>query len=296
MHRDSAAPGVLDAGVLRNLDENELTMGEQLHVIWAKKWRILALTILGAGIAGILAFIVRPRYQATALIMPVTQSSSEGGLGQLGAGSALGGIAALAGLRMGGEGKEEALAVLQSRALTDLYIAQNNLLPILLKGVKGAPTLWKANQLFKKSVRQVTSDSKTGMVSVSITWTNPVLAAAWANGLVTMTNDYMRNKAIREAERNIDYLNQQAAKTNVVEVKEGIYSLLLREINREMLARGSQEYALKVIDPAVPPEKPSSPHKLLWIFVGGVLGLFASLGMVIIAADKRRAVSRRGVS
>jgi uncharacterized protein involved in exopolysaccharide biosynthesis len=292
--RESMTPATADAEVLRTLDETELTMGEQIHAVWLRKWQVLAASILGAGIATLLAFMVTPKYQATVLIMPVEQSDSGGGLSQLGGGVAqLGGLAALAGFKIGGTGKEEALAVLQSGALTGMYITQNGLLPILLKNGKGKPTLWKANQFFKKNVRQVTTDTKTGMVSLVITWTDPKLAAEWANGLVKMTNDYMRQKAIEEAERNIAYLNGEASKTDVVQVKQGIYEILLKEINREMLARGSTEYALKVIDPAVPPEKPSSPLKLIWLVVGGMLGFLASVGAVLIAADRRRSASRR---
>lgn len=291
--RDSAAPARADAEVLRTLDETEPTVGEQMHAVWSRKWPVLATTLLGAVIAGIAAFLVTPKYEATILIMPVLQSSSGGSFGQMGGvGSELGGLAALAGLKMGGEGKDEALAVLQSQALTDAYISQNNLLPVLLKGGKGTPTLWKANLFFKKNVRRVTTDSLTGMVSLVITWTNATQAAQWANGLVAMTNDYMRTKAINETERNIAYLKDQAAKSNVVEVKEGIYTILLKEINTEMLARGTREYALKVIDPAVVPERPSSPLKKVWVLVGAILGLLASAGVVIIGADKRRAMSR----
>ncbi|MFZ0499593.1 MAG: Wzz/FepE/Etk N-terminal domain-containing protein [Steroidobacteraceae bacterium] len=292
--REGPTQAAADAEVLRKLDETELTTGEQMHAIWVRKWHVLAATVVGAAIATAAAFLVTPKYEASVLIMPVEQSNTGGGLGQLsGGGSELGGLAALAGLKIGGDAKEEALAVLQSELLTDMYISQNNLLPILLKHAKGTPTLWKANRFFKTRVREVTTDTKTGMVSMTITWTNPTLAAQWANGMVNMTNDYMRKQAIDEAERNIAYLNGEAAKTNVVEVREGIDSILLREINREMLARGSPDYALKVIDPAVPPEKPSSPQKAVWLVVGGLLGLLVSVGVVIIAADRKHAARLR---
>ncbi len=84
---------------------------------------------------------------------------------------------------------------------------------------------------------------------MEITWTNPEQAAAWANGLVAMTNDYLRSEAITEAQRNIDYLNQRAANTTLMPVKQVIYGILENEINKEMLARGTKEYALKVSIP-----------------------------------------------
>jgi hypothetical protein len=47
----------------------------------------------------------------------------------------------------------------------------------------------------------------------------------WANELVRMTNDYLRDQAIQESERNIAYLNDQASKTDAVGAKQAIYAL-----------------------------------------------------------------------
>jgi uncharacterized protein involved in exopolysaccharide biosynthesis len=141
---------------------------------------------------------------------------------------------------------------------------------------KKTPTLWKANRDFKK-IRAIIDDKKSGMVVLTITWTDPKQAAKWANDLVSITNSYLRDKAIKEAQRNIAYLNEQAAKTNVIEAQKSIYSLLESEINKEMLARGREEYALKVVDPAFVPEKPSSPGPLLLGLLGFGLGCTAAV-------------------
>jgi uncharacterized protein involved in exopolysaccharide biosynthesis len=136
------------------------------------------------------------------------------------------------------------------------------------------PTLWKANDLFKKKVRAVATDSKTGLVTLTITWTDPKIAAQWANDLVKSANNYLREKAIEQSERNIAYLNDQAAKTDAVGIRQAMYSILQVEINKAMLARGSEEYAFKVIDPATVPEKKTSPKRSLWLasgFAGGAL-------------------------
>jgi uncharacterized protein involved in exopolysaccharide biosynthesis len=144
---------------------------------------------------------------------------------------------------------------------------------------KKIPTLWKANRDFKK-IRSVVDDKKANMVVLKITWKNPQQAAKWANDLVQMTNSYLRDKAIQEAERNIAYLNEQAAKANMVEARKSIYSLLETEINKEMLARGRDEYALKVVDPAFVPEKPSSAGPVVLGLLGFGLGCTAAVLMV----------------
>jgi uncharacterized protein involved in exopolysaccharide biosynthesis len=134
--------------------------------------------------------------------------------------------------------------------------------------------------MFKNDIRQVTDDKKSGLIVLSIQWKDPALAAKWANDLVRITNNYLRSKAIEEAERNITYLQDQVLKANAVEVQKGIYSLMEQEINKVMLARGREEYALKVVDPAFAPEKPSSPGALMLGALGFAFGCLLSLLIV----------------
>jgi uncharacterized protein involved in exopolysaccharide biosynthesis len=181
---------------------------------------------------------------------------------------------------------------LQSEALTEKYIQQNDLLPILFNKQWDAqnkrwratdptrlPTLWKGNEFFKKNVRTVLTDPKSGLVTMTIGWTDAHIAAKWANDLVGMANDYLRKKAIDESERNIAFLNEQAAKTDVVTVKQAIYAILQSEINKEMLARGNDEYAFKILDPAVAPERPSTPPAVL-LMLGALVGSFGLSVMI----------------
>src|SRR6185437_2725790 len=209
--------------------------------------------------------------------------------------ASLGGLAALAGVSVGGDTKKaESVAVLQSEGLTEAYIQQRNLLPVLFHDQwdaraqkwkdtdpKKMPTLWKANQFFKKQVRRLSVDSKTGLVTLTIAWRDPQLAATWANDLVRMANSYLQQKAVAEAERNIAYLYDEAAKTTVVQVRDGIYTVLETEIKQEMLARGTDEYAFKVLDAAKPPEKAASPQKIVWVLMGWLVGLLVSVLWVL---------------
>jgi uncharacterized protein involved in exopolysaccharide biosynthesis len=77
-------------------------------------------------------------------------------------------------------------------------------------------------------------------------------------------------------------------KTDVVGVKQAIYSILQNEISKEMLARGSDEYALKVIDPAIAPEVQSSPQRILWTAFGLFAGIVVSLSAVFVRIHRRR--------
>lgn len=267
---------------------DSVSVRDVLLFLWRSRWfalvgaAVCAAAAIGAGL------VATPRYTASVEVLPV--NSGEGSLGSLGSAvSQLSGLASLAGLSMGAEGgfKVEALATLQSEALTDKYVQQKDLLPVLFagrwnpatrtwrRGVK-IPTLWEANRLFQ-AIRVVHDDAKTGLVTVTIRWDNPQTAAAWANGLVELTNDYLRQKTIDDADRSIAYLTQEALKTNIVEVKSAIYMLMENEIKKEMFARGRRDFALRVIDPAVPPENRSYPRPLLWTAGGLIIGIFLGL-------------------
>jgi uncharacterized protein involved in exopolysaccharide biosynthesis len=283
----------------READAEDVNVGSIFALAWSGRSLICWTTLVFALVACGAAFVLPKSFVATSIIAPVSNSSSGslGGLSSLV--SQFGGLASLAGISMGGDSKKfESLAVLQSEQLTEKYIVSNDLLPILFASrwdparntwkstdPKKIPTPWQANQYFK-TIRTVSTDTKTGLITIAITWKDPKTAARWVNDLVNLTNEHLRNKAIREGEADVAYLNEQASKTDAVAVKQGIYNMLQNEINKIMVAKGSNEFALKVLDPAIAPEKPSSPLPVRWTLEGFFAGLLLSL--LIVFNRKRR--------
>ncbi|MDP8984380.1 MAG: Wzz/FepE/Etk N-terminal domain-containing protein [Pseudomonadota bacterium] len=274
--------------------EEEIGFKELFAEAWAAKWQVLAITVVLAIIGITTGKLTLKQYRAEILISPVTDSSKGAG-GALGAlASQYGALASMAGVSISGRGsKDEAIAVLQSELITEAYIRDNDLLPVLYSDrwdtrtggwksneVGKIPTLWMANQYFKSKIRTVKEEKGSGLVTLRITWRNPVLAAKWANDLVNNTNRYLRDKAIKESDQNIAYLNDEASKTTVLEVRTAIYSILKEELEQEMIAKGREEYALKVLDPAVPPQTSSSPSAALLGIVGFAAGLVISAILV----------------
>lgn len=294
----------MDTSTRLPIADDEISFKEIVRLLWQARWLVITLTALCALVAGIAYLVLPKRYEAIIVISPASQNTP--GSGQGGGLSSMlsefGGLASLAGLSVTGDSrKAESLAVLVSGALTEDYIRKNNLLPVLYYKQWDAqaqrwkpttkekmPTLWKANEFFKKKVRKINTDTKTGIVTMTITWTDPDMAAEWANGLVKLTNEYLRNKAIQQSDRNITYLNEQAAKTDAVGARQAIYAILQTEINKEMLARGSDEYAFKVLDPAQSPERPSSFGAVVLIAAGLVGGFMLSVIVVFSRLAWRR--------
>lgn len=270
----------------------------------AAAWKPLALTALACGLvtAG-LSLRMRNYYRGEVLVAPVVPESLEqrGGLE-----SELGGIASIVGVELPGEGgkKAQAFATLTSRGFAAEFITSENLMPILFadkwdantrswrKGVE-PPTLEAAVKKFTSTVRTVAQDKKTAMVRITVDWYSPELAAAWANRMVEMVNERLRTGAINDADRSIEYLNKELAKTNVVEMQHAIYRVIEDQVDKAMLANVQREYAFKVIDPAVVPVLKAGPHRSVLTLAGAAVGFF--IGLIVLYV--RRAVrSHKGGS
>lgn len=284
----------------RQLHDDEVSLKELLELLWRARFALLGVALLSGVFAYGAAKLITKRYSASVVLSPVIEEQSR--MGGVGAALAqLGGLASLAGLPSAANSQRaETVAVLTSFDILDRYIRRNNLLPILypdrwdpvnrrwMTGVH-VPSMWEADQFFASSVRDISDDAKTGMVTLTITWTDPVTAAKWANGLVALADEYLRGQVIRAAEGNIAYLDGEVRKTSVVDEQQGIYALRAAQVRRVMLARGSEEFALKVIDPAMVPARPAYPRPLIWTVVAFALGFVFSALLVCVRAARRAA-------
>ena len=128
-------------------------------------------------------------------------------------------------------------------------------------------------------VRSVSDDKKTGLVTLGVRWKDPETAASWANLLVKRLNERQRAQALAESQRNVDFLQKEMASTSVVSLQQSMGRVLEGEMQKLMLARGNEEFAFKVIDPATSPKQRDAPKRALVAIVatlaGGFLGLLA---------------------
>jgi uncharacterized protein involved in exopolysaccharide biosynthesis len=276
------------------VEDDEIDLREYWRVLVVNKKLIALVAGVATAISLATAFLLTPVYRAEVLLAPATSEKS-GGLGAL-AGQ-FGDLASLAGINIagGGDSTEEAIATLKSRALTDVFIKENNLLPVLFeddwdlegrtwktRDANKIPTLWRAYEFFNKKIRTVAADKKSGLVTLAIEWKNADQAALWANELVRRVNRQRQKEAIQEAESSIGYLQRQLAKTTSVEVEQAIYRLIEAQTKNIMVAQAREEYAFKVIDPAVPPEKKAKPKRAFILVLGVAFGLMLGVFVAFI--------------
>jgi len=263
--------------------------------MWRHKSLIGLCAVAGAIALGALSLAMTPKYRAEVVFSPVSGSTSLSG--QLGS---LGSLAALAGLGLGGASKrsDESLEYLRSRQFTREFIERHQLLPVLYAKRWDAqrhawrgdpPTIWEGVERFSKKVREITEDHRTGIVTMSIIWRDRVQAAEWANTMIAEADAALRQRAIAEYTRSLDYLKEEARSASLVEMQTAVDKTMENELKDAMLARTRDAYAFKVLDPAIvrDPKDTDSPNRPLIVAFGCGLGLL--VGVIWAAWRQRRA-------
>lgn len=273
---------------MKDLDAEEFDLVALLRLLRQQRLLVASLSAVGAILAGILAFTTAPTFRAE-VVVTEARDRGTGGLASLG--NQLGSLASLAGLNLGGNlgGHAEYAAILDSRNLSEEFIKRKGLLPEL-EQASGKKTLWLVVDYFHKAVLNIRKDMRKDVTTIAIEWTNPVIAARWANGYVALANELIRARAVEDASRNIAYLNEQIARTDVLELRKAMYSLVENEMKTLMAANGRADYAFEVVDPAVAPERKVGPHRLIQTLVGLVIGF--AVGAVV-AFIRGRLLGRR---
>jgi uncharacterized protein involved in exopolysaccharide biosynthesis len=273
-------------------DEKDAVNLAKTAALLRAHWKLLlCTTLLGGCIAAGIALKLRNVYRAQAVISPTAeQNGGQGSSLQ----SDIGGIAALAGIDLGAGGgrKVEAFGTLNAPGFVREFIVKNDLMPILYAERwdpntkawrKGAtpPTLELGVKRFKGR-RTIDENVKTGLLTVSFEWYSPELAAKWTNDMIALVNERMRTADIRTAERSLEYLNQEMANANGVELRQAISKLMETQENNKMMANVQREYAYHFIDAAVPPESKVFPLRSLMAAAGGLLGFMLGAAFVLL--------------
>jgi uncharacterized protein involved in exopolysaccharide biosynthesis len=260
-----------------------LDLAEIWSVVRLKKWWISGICLLVVSVVLGYVFTTDNWYKAQVLLRLADSRPTQGLSSQL---SGLGGLASLAGLNVSSGSNAEPLAVLTSREFTSSFITELDLLPVLFpKKWDASNKRWKSDNLsqqpdvrdgvryFGKTIRSVEEDRKTGLITLSIAWKDPRVAANWANLLVDRVNEHMRFRALSEAESNVSYLKQELSSSSVVTLQESIGRVLESELQKLMLAKANREFAFRIIDHAEVPKWRYWPQRALLILLAFVLGI-----------------------
>lgn len=267
--------------------DQPIPLSEIIGIAWRRKWLLLFCILSFTSVGVIYSLATQEYFRAEAVLAPAEKRSNMGSLGQLS------GLASLAGISVGAGGSAESLAMLRSRQFVGSVVAEQQLLPALfpekwddkrkrwdVDDETDTPTVYDGAGRFIEKRLNVSEDKKTGIVRLSVVWTDPDTASRLANLLVTRLNEALRDRAISDSERNIAYLQEELKSTQVVSLQQSIGRLVDTELQKLMLARGNKEFAFKVVDPAVAPRDRDSPNRVLITLTSSLLG--GLFGMILL--------------
>ncbi|MGI9916051.1 Wzz/FepE/Etk N-terminal domain-containing protein [Vibrio owensii] len=293
--------------------DDEIDLRQLFKVLWQGKWIIIATTFVFAVSSVIYALSLPNIYKADALLAP-TESSNNGGLSKM-AGQ-LGGLAAIAGVNLGESASSQttlAVQIMQSRQFIDAFVKKHELtIPLMAvegwdlttnklifneelydeendkwlrepRGLKTVqPTAQEEFKIFYNNIIAISEDKESGLYTLSVKHYSPFIAQQWVGWLISDINDVMRKRAISEASRNLEYLNNQLDKTAVSEMQATFYKLIEEQTKRLMLAEAQEEFVFKTIDPPVVPEEKYSPNRSIICIIGTILGSVFGIVLVLI--------------
>ena len=276
-----------------SVEEDEIDLLELIRTLLQAWKTIVGTTIVCTGLAVVYALYAPEVFKAETLLAPAQEESSS----TSSALSQFGGLAAMAGITIPSSSNvERVLATLETREFLKKFISSRKLLPIIFddlwdesssswKTIEGQEELTTVDGIVPLQGAIEVEQEKSGLITLSISWNDPFVAAQLANDLVKQINNQLRERAIADSKKRVGYLEQELAKTTLQDMRAVLYNLLESEKQKAMLANVNEDFALEVIDPAVVPEIREKPNRKLIVVLGGVCGGFLGIFAIFLVSS-----------
>lgn len=288
------------------------TSAADIFSVFAKhKLVLLALPLLVAVVFAFVLMDMPNRYRADATLISAGTPAGKMS-GQLGS------LAALAGVNLGGLGGNDktdlAMEIIVSREFVEQFITKRQLLVPLMAAERaelttGAilidkdlydestkrwirqvelpytaePSMLEAHKAFLNAFT-ISKDKIKNTVFISFEHVSGPFARDVINWLIADLNEYMRQADVADAQKSMEFLEQEAKRATVAELRNVIYTLLEDQLKTLMIANVRQEYVFKVIDKAVSPQEKSGPKRAMLLVMMYFFALFLTAGFLIIRA------------
>lgn len=183
------------------------------------------------------------------------------------------------------------MARMRSRKFTRYFMDKHNVYALIYPAEWDAENQrWKegfelikseAAVAFSTNFRAIAENPENGIVAVSMKHTDPLLAADLANLYVSEFNDYMRNIELAEIRAKLYFLNEQLKTAKYIQTEQMLYRLIEVEEAAATIARGEEQYALAVLDPASRAYDRVSPARKKMTIMATIGGAFlATFGII----------------
>lgn len=201
---------------------NELSMLDILILFASRKWYILKFTLAVALLAAVISLLLPYRYTSTTIILPPQQSGSASSVfSQLGG---LGSLASLMGRDLLRNPNDMYVAMLKSQSVLDGVVRRFNLMDLYKVKLPSAARKELENNT------KIESNTKDGLIRVSVEDKEPQRSADLANAFVQELRNLTAKMAITEAGQRRLFFEQQLvdAKDKLADAEEALKKTQLK--------------------------------------------------------------------
>lgn len=290
------------------LEINEISLKEIINVLWKKKIKIF-IVVSAFGVFSVFYSLSLNNIYTSHSVLSVVDSSDDVGLGGLAA--QYGGIAAMAGIDMGGAGGNDKAdliiekinsreflkhlltfdSILLNLMASDSYdtnlkiinydsekydVLNNKWVRKVPKGRSLIPSYIEVHEEYLKVVG-VSKDKKTGFINITASHLSPEFTATLIALIISEINFLIRTSELADSQNAISYLNNQLEITQESEIRKSINTLIKTHIETQMLASISKDYAFTPIDFPFVPEKKSGPTRSIICILITLFGFFITI-------------------
>jgi len=267
--------------------EDEINLLDYILVLLKHKWLIIIM-VLGAGISAVYVSLRMPniyRSEATIMARKVEKSGDSAAI------SLLRGMGGLAGelIGLGGGGSAEKFQILlKSRILTRRVVDKRKIMPRLFSKIwdpqkrtwieNPPPTFQDAYRAIM-GMMTISRDRKTDALTIKFDHEDPRFARDMVDYYLTELSEMLREETLTDASENQRFLRMQLMQTSDVLMKEKIYAMLAREIEKETFARAQKYYSFQVLDPPIVPDldKKVKPKRSMICMLSVIVAFFVAV-------------------
>lgn len=287
--------------------DGQITVGGYVEALRPHRWKIALLSLAMGVVVLLVTFLLPKLYESSATIVPATDEDKPN--------ISLGGLAASFGLSVGGPTRLEDLeALFRSRELTVRVFRAHDLWPVLapdnydpktgkvkigwldrLRGMEGdtrAPGDWDALRAVEDR-KDVSVSRKLGTLSVTFESRSDEGSKAIVVYYLEEAKSILQEKALERANRNKRFLEEQIGRTVDPIIRDRLYTLYSKEVEREMLARNREQFGFTVLDPPMVPDRKSRPKRIRSA-AAATLFSFPAWCALFLIRNRRRGEAARG--
>ncbi len=289
-----------------NKMDKQIKVDELFKLFWEKKVSIIISTFLFALISISYSLYLPNKYLSSATLTMSERTSSSSPLEGL---ASIGSLASLAGINLGVSDQKLVLAqkVISSRDFVkhlisfdmvlanliaasnysyendqiiydpDLYDSKRNIWTFKpVRGRKNPPSYLEAHKAFKEVLKIDYDDNDPDFLTIGVEHYSPKFSNFFLNLIISELNTISREKALKEAQKSLSFLDEQLINTKNLEIKNSIRLLIEQQLKVKMLASVREDFLVTIIDEPFVPETKSGPIRWLFTIVGTLIGFFVA--------------------